>query len=271
MHSVSRSIVGATATDADALKIGSYIFSSRLMVGTGKYSTAQIAKEAIAASGAELITVALRRRAFDSQEISITAELSPKDYIYLPNTAGCYNAAESIRTLRLAREIGGYNLVKLEVIGDKTFLYPDVVETLKAAEVLVNDGFEVMAYSNEDPIIAARLEEIGCVAVMPIAAPIGSGLGIQNKNAIRIILEQASIPIIIDAGIGTPSDVAIAMEMGCDGVLLNTAIAEAGNPALMAEAMKLATMAGRKAFLAGRMGKRMAASASSPEENMVTS
>ncbi len=255
----------------EAFKVGSYSFSSRLMVGTGKYPSEQVAKEAIKASGAELITVALRRRELDGKDESITKVLSPENYIYLPNTAGCYNAEESIRTLRLAREIGGYNLVKLEVIGDKTFLYPDVLETVKAAEVLVNDGFEVMAYSNDDPIIAARLEEIGCVAVMPIAAPIGSGLGIQNKNAIRIILEQATIPVVIDAGIGTPSDVAIAMEMGCDAVLLNTAIAEAGDPVMMAEAMKLATIAGRKAYLAGRMNKRAAASASSPEKNLVAS
>lgn len=268
-------IMGVTALntlpDDDTLNIGSYRFSSRLMVGTGKYATAQIAKDAIKASGADLITVALRRRELNGNNESITKVLSPENYTYLPNTAGCYNAEESIRTLRLAREIGGYNLVKLEVIGDKTFLYPDVIETVKAAEVLINDGFEVMAYSNEDPIIAARLEEIGCVAVMPIAAPIGSGLGIQNKNAIRIIIEQANIPVIVDAGIGTPSDVAIAMEMGCDGVLLNTAIAESGNPVIMAEAMKLATIAGRKAFLAGRMATRAVASASSPEKNLVAS
>lgn len=256
----------------DTLQVGSYSFESRLMVGTGKYRTSEEAQQAIKASGAELITVALRRMDIDARrEDSITTFLSRDDYTYLPNTAGCYNAEEAVRTLRLAREIGDYNLVKLEVIGDKTFLYPDVVETIKAAEMLVDDGFEVMAYSNEDPVVAARLEEIGCVAVMPIAAPIGSGLGIQNVSSIEMIIAHASIPIIVDAGIGTPSDVAIAMEMGCDGVLLNTAIAEAGNPAQMAHAMQLATKAGRLAYLSGRMEKRKIAQASSPEANLIAS
>lgn len=256
----------------DRLHIGSYVFSSRLMVGTGKYATHHIAREAIIASEADLVTVALRRANLDERdEQSITVTLPPQHHMYLPNTAGCYNAKEAVRTLRLAREIGGYNLVKLEVIGDKTFLYPDVLETIKAAEILVDDGFEVMVYSNEDPVIAARLEEIGCVAIMPIAAPIGSGLGIQNKNAIHIIVEQAGVPVIVDAGIGTPSDAAIAMEMGCDGVLLNTAIAEAGNPVQMATAMKLAVRAGRLAYLSGRMKKRHVASASSPEINLIAS
>ena len=258
-------------TQDDAFIVGSHRFTSRLMVGTGKYRTPNEARDAILASEADLVTVALRRAKLDNGgEQSITVTLPPEKHTYLPNTAGCYNAAEAVRTLRLAREIGGYNLVKLEVIGDKTFLYPDVVETIKAAEILVDDGFEVMAYSNEDPIIAARLEEIGCVAVMPIAAPIGSGLGVQNPHAISMIIDQATIPIIIDAGIGTPSDAAIAMELGCDGVLLNTAIAEAGDPVNMANAMKYAVRAGRLAYLSGRMPKRThRAKASSPEQDIM--
>jgi thiazole synthase len=188
---------------------------------------------------------------------------------YLPNSAGCYTALEAVRTLRLARELGGYNLVKLEVIGDKTMLYPDVIETIKAAEILIDDGFEVMAYTNDDPLIAARLEEAGCVAIMPIGSPIGSGQGIKNQFNIKVIVEQSNVPIILDAGIGTASDAAIAMELGCDGVLLNTALAESKNPALMAVAMKNAVIAGRSAYLAGRMPKRTHATASSPEENLI--
>ncbi len=256
----------------DPLIIGGRHFHSRLMVGTGKYSSVYEAKEAIDASEAEIITLALRRvQLTNKNEPSIATVISPEEYTYLPNTAGCYNAKEAIRTMHLAREMGGYNLVKLEVIGDKTFLYPDVVETIKAAEILVNEGFDVMAYTNDDPVVATRLEEVGCVAIMPLAAPIGSGLGILNKHAIQTIIDQSSIPVIVDAGIGTPSDVSTAMEMGADAVLLNTAIAEAGNPVQMAQAMKLAARAGRMAYLSGLMKTRNIADASSPEVNLITS
>ena len=239
------------------------------MVGTGKYKSAEIAKDTIIASGAELVTVALRRKNLSKNVNSITTVITPDMVQYLPNSAGCYTALEAVRTLRLARELGGYNLVKLEVIGDKTMLYPDVIETIKAAEILIDDGFEVMAYTNDDPLIAARLEEAGCVAIMPIGSPIGSGQGIKNQFNIKVIVEQSNVPIILDAGIGTASDAAIAMELGCDGVLLNTALAESKNPALMAIAMKNAVIAGRSAYLAGRMPKRTHATASSPEENLI--
>jgi thiazole synthase len=255
--------------DNDILKIGSYQFTSRLMVGTGKYKSSEIAKDTIIASGAELVTVALRRKNLSKNVNSITTVITPGMVQYLPNSAGCYTALEAVRTLRLARELGGYNLVKLEVIGDKTMLYPDVIETIKAAEILIDDGFEVMAYTNDDPLIAARLEEAGCVAIMPIGSPIGSGQGIKNQFNIKVIVEQSNVPIILDAGIGTASDAAIAMELGCDGVLLNTALAESKNPALMAVAMKNAVIAGRSAYLAGRMPKRTHATASSPEENLI--
>ncbi len=254
----------------DPLVVGSYRFNSRLIVGTGKYGDPDIASRAIAASGAEMVTVALRRvNLADTSEGSITHIIPPDQYTYLPNTAGCYTADEAVRTLRLAREMGDYRLVKLEVIGDKTFLYPDVLETVKAAEILVDDGFEVMAYTNEDPLIAARLEEIGCVAIMPLGAPIGSGLGIQNPYNIRMIAEQSSIPVVLDAGIGTPSDAVVAMELGCDAVLMNTAIAEAGDPVAMAEAMKMAVECGRIAYRSGRMRQRAVGSASSPETNLI--
>jgi thiazole synthase len=253
----------------DIFKIGSYRFHSRLLVGTGKYTSAEVAKAAILASGAEIVTVALRRKNIAAHIPSITTVITPDMVTYLPNSAGCYTAAEAVRTLRLARELGDFRLVKLEVIGDKTMLYPDVIETIKAAEILVDDGFEVMAYTNDDPLIAARLEEIGCVAIMPIGAPIGSGQGIRNPFNIRVIVEQSSIPVLVDAGIGTASDAAIAMELGCDGVLLNTAIAEARDPVLMATAMREAVAAGRKAYLAGRMAKRAHAKASSPEVDLI--
>jgi thiazole synthase len=254
----------------ELLHIGSYRFRSRLMVGTGKYRNATIAAQAIAASEAEIVTVALRRLDLSKPYTdSIVKTLSPETYTYLPNTAGCYTADEAVRTLRLAREMGDFRLVKLEVIGDKTFLYPDVIETLKAAEILIDDGFEVMAYTNDDPLIAARLEEMGCVAIMPLGAPIGSGLGVQNPFNIRAIVEQSSVPVILDAGIGTASDAAVAMELGCDAVLLNTAIAEAQDPVAMAYAMKLAVQAGRIAYKSGRMRRRIHASASSPETNLL--
>jgi thiazole synthase len=256
---------------SDPFFIGDKQFHSRLLVGTGKYKDFVETKEAIAASGAEIVTVALRRIDLASKdEGSLQDYVDPEHYTYLPNTAGCYTAEEAVRTLRLARELGGWELVKLEVIGDKTSLYPDIVETLKAAETLVSEGFQVMAYTNDDPLIAKKLEEIGCVAVMPLAAPIGSGLGIQNPLNIRMIVEQANVPILVDAGVGTASDAAIAMELGCDGVLMNTAIAEADNPIQMAEAMNLAIEAGRKAYLAGRMPRRKIANASSPEKGKLS-
>jgi thiazole synthase len=250
----------------DDLIIAGKRFASRLLVGTGKYKDFAETRAAIDASGAEIVTVALRRTNLAAEKGERLQDyISPESYTYLPNTAGCYTAEEAVRTLKLAREIGGWSLVKLEVIGDKKTLYPDVVQTLKAAETLVADGFDVMAYTNDDPLIARDLEALGCCAVMPLAAPIGSGLGIQNPLNIRLIVENANVPILVDAGVGTASDAAIAMELGCDGVLMNTAIAEADNPILMANAMKLAVEAGRKAFLAGRMPKRELASASSPE------
>jgi thiazole synthase len=250
----------------DDLIIAGKRFASRLLVGTGKYKDFAETRAAIDASGAEIVTVALRRTNLAAEKGERLQDyISPESYTYLPNTAGCYTAEEAVRTLKLAREIGGWSLVKLEVIGDKKTLYPDVVQTLKAAETLVADGFDVMAYTNDDPLIARDLEALGCCAVMPLAAPIGSGLGIQTPLNIRLIVENANVPILVDAGVGTASDAAIAMELGCDGVLMNTAIAEADNPILMANAMKLAVEAGRKAFLAGRMPKRELASASSPE------
>jgi thiazole synthase len=254
----------------DPLIVAGRRFSSRLLVGTGKYKDLAETKAAIEASGAEIVTVALRRMNLArGKGESLADYLDPKRYTYLPNTAGCYTAEDAVRTLRLAREAGGWTLVKLEVIGDEKTLYPDVVQTLKAAETLVADGFEVMAYTNDDPIIARDLERLGCVAVMPLAAPIGSGLGIQNPLNIRFIVEQARVPVLVDAGVGTASDAAAAMELGCDAVLMNTAIAEAQNPVLMAEAMKRAVEAGRKAYLAGRMPQRDYASASSPEEGLI--
>lgn len=247
----------------DLLIIAERVFRSRLLVGSGKYDDPKKMMAAIDASGAEIVTVSLRRTVLASGA-SIQDMLDPKRYTYLPNTAGCYTAEDAVRTLRLAREAGGWTLVKLEVIGDNKTLYPDVQETLKATEMLVKDGFEVMAYTNDDPVVAKKLEDLGCVAVMPLAAPIGSGLGIQNPLAIRQIVQQAGVPVLVDAGVGTASDAAIAMELGCDGVLLNTAIAEAQNPILMAEAMRYAVIAGRLAFKAGRMQKRNYADASSP-------
>lgn len=250
----------------DPLIIADKAYQSRLLVGTGKYRDMAQTKAAIEASGAEIVTVAVRRTNLAaSKGENLQDVLTPAHYTYLPNTAGCYSAVEAVRTLRLARELGGWTLVKLEVIGDKKTLYPDVVETLEAAKLLVKEGFQVMAYTNDDPLTARKLEEIGCVAVMPLAAPIGSGLGIQNALNIQFIIENAKVPVLVDAGVGTASDAAIAMELGCDGVLMNTAIAEAQNPVLMAESMKLAVEAGRKAYLAGRMPKRSYASASSPE------
>lgn len=257
------------ANDDDVLVIAGKPYTSRLLLGTGKYESAATARASIEAGGAEIVTVAMRRLELARPAESITEVLDPARYTYLPNSSGCYTAKEAVRILRLAREAGGYNLVKLEVVGNKETLYPDMIETLKAAEELVDDGFEVMAYCTDDPNMAARLEEIGCVAIMPLAAPIGSGLGIQNPLHIRMIVEQTTIPVLVDAGIGTPSDAVIAMELGCDGVLLNTAVAEAGDPVRMAAAFKMAVEAGRQAYLAGRMPKRGYASASSPETGYI--
>ncbi len=255
----------------DSLVVAGREFKSRLLVGTGKYKDMTQTREAIEASGADIVTVALRRTNLSATKGECLQDhISPEVYTYLPNTAGCYTADDAVRTLQLAREIGGWDLVKLEVIGDEKTLYPDVVQTLKAAETLIADGFQVMAYTNDDPLIARDLEAMGCVAVMPLAAPIGSGLGIQNPLNIQLIVEQANVPILVDAGVGTASDAAIAMELGCDGVLMNTAIAEADDPLLMAEAMKLAVEAGRKAYLAGRMAKRAIASPSSPVQGKIS-
>ncbi len=254
----------------DAFTVAGKSFSSRLLVGTGKYKNMAETKAAIEASGAEIVTVALRRVDLSKTgEGSLQDAIDPKRYTYLPNTAGCYTAEEAIRTLRLARELGGWNLVKLEVIGDEKTLYPDMEETHKAAKILVKEGFEVMAYTTDDPLFAKKLEDVGCCAIMPLAAPIGSGLGIQNSLNIRLIVEQSRVPVLVDAGVGTASDAAIAMELGCAGVLMNTAIAEAKNPILMAEAMKHAILAGRQAYLAGRMPKKHYGDASSPKQGVI--
>lgn len=256
-----------TNIENDGLLIGNRRFTSRLLVGTGKYKDLDETGRAIQASGAEIVTVAIRRTNIGQKpgEPNLLDVVPPDKYTILPNTAGCYTAEDAVRTCRLARELlDGHALVKLEVLGDEKTLYPDIIQTLKAAETLVSEDFEVMVYTNDDPLIAKRLEEIGCVAVMPLAAPIGSGLGIQNRYNILTIVENANVPIIVDAGVGTASDATIAMELGCDGVLMNTAIALAKNPVLMASAMKKGIEAGREAFLAGRMPRKRYASASSP-------
>jgi thiazole synthase len=257
----------------DELIIAGKSYSSRLLIGTGKYKDFDETRRAVEESGAQIVTVAIRRTNIGQTagEPSLLDALPPSKYTYLPNTAGCYSADDAIRTLRLARELlDGHDLVKLEVLGDPNTLYPNMVETLKAAEVLVKDGFKVMVYTSDDPIIAKQLEEIGCVAVMPLASLIGSGMGILNPWNLQIIIDNARVPVIVDAGVGTASDAAIAMELGCDGVLMNTAIAGAGNPVLMASAMKKAVQAGREAFLAGRMPKKLySASPSSPTTGMI--
>ncbi|HEY9052108.1 MAG TPA: thiazole synthase [Gammaproteobacteria bacterium] len=251
----------------DPLIIAGKTYNSRLLVGSGKYKDLEETRAATEASGAEIITVAIRRTNIGQNpgEPNLLDVVPPEKYTILPNTAGCYTAEDAVRTCRMARELlDGHDLVKLEVLGDEKTLFPDIVATLKAAELLVKDGFKVMVYTNDDPIIAKRLEEIGCVAVMPLAAPIGSGLGIRNPYNILTIIENAKVPILVDAGVGTASDAAVAMELGCDGVLMNTAIAAAKKPVLMASAMKKAIEAGREAFLAGRMPRKRYASASSP-------
>jgi thiazole synthase len=251
----------------DGLIVAGTTYHSRLLVGTGKYNNMEETALAIEASGAQIVTVAIRRTNIgqDRDQPNLLDVITPDKYTILPNTAGCYDADSAIRTCHLARELlDGHQLTKLEVLGDEKILYPDIPETLKAAEILVNDGFHVMVYTTDDPVMAKRFEEIGCVAVMPLAAPIGSGLGIRNPYNIRTIVENASVPILVDAGVGTASDASIAMELGCDGVLMNTAIAEAENPVLMASAMKKAIESGREAYMAGRIPRRAYASASSP-------
>lgn len=254
----------------DLLVVAGRTLRSRLIVGTGKYKDFAETAAAIEAAGVEMVTVAVRRvNVSDPSQPMLVDYVDPKKYIYLPNTAGCYTADDAVRTLRLAREAGGWDLVKLEVLGDQKTLFPDMLETLKAAERLIADGFQVMVYCTDDPLLCKRLEEIGCCAIMPLAAPIGSGLGIQNPVNIRLIIEQANVPVIVDAGVGTASDAAIAMELGCEGVLMNTAIAEAKDPIRMARAMRQAVSAGRLAYLAGRMPKKRYADPSSPLSGLI--
>lgn len=254
----------------DSFQVAGRRFTSRLIVGTGKYKDFDETAAAIEASGAEIVTVAVRRvNVSDPNQPMLMDYVDPKKITYLPNTAGCFTGQDAVRTLRLAREAGGWNLVKLEVLGDQKTLYPDMAETLMAAEMLLKDGFDVMVYCSDDPIMAKKLEDMGCCAIMPLAAPIGSGLGIQNPVNIRLIIEQSSVPVLVDAGVGTASDAAIAMELGCDGVLMNTAIAEAKDPIRMARAMKYAVRAGRDAYLAGRMPRKKYADPSSPLAGLI--
>jgi thiazole synthase len=261
------------APPEDPLVIAGQAYLSRLLVGTGKYRDFSETREAVVASGARIVTVAIRRTNIgqDASAPSLLDALPPSEFTYLPNTAGCYTADDAVRTLRLARELlDGHRLVKLEVLGDKDTLFPDVRQTLAAAETLVRDGFDVMVYTSDDPIVARDLESIGCVAIMPLASLIGSGMGILNPWNLKLILDQAKVPVIVDAGVGTASDAAIAMELGCAGVLMNTAIAQAREPVRMARAMKLAVEAGREAFLAGRMPRKLyAASPSSPTSGLI--
>lgn len=256
---------GDAASPADSWEVAGRCFTSRLIVGTGKYKDYAVNAAAVAASGAEIVTVAVRRvNLTDRSQPLLTDYIDPKTITYLPNTAGCFTADDAMRTLRLAREAGGWNLVKLEVLGEAKTLYPDMEETLRATRELVKDGFDVMVYCADDPIAAKKLEDAGAVAIMPLGAPIGSGLGIQNPVTIRLIVEQAKVPVLVDAGVGCASDAAVAMELGCDGVLMNTAIAEAKDPVMMARAMARAVEAGRLSYRAGRMGKRRYADPSSP-------
>ena len=273
MSQAANSTTNAQSSSQDTLSkdtftVGSRTFSSRLLVGTGKYKDMAETGAAIGASEAEIVTVAIRRTNIgqNSNEPNLLDVISPDKYTILPNTAGCFDAETAIRTCKLARELlGGHNLVKLEVLGDEKTLYPNVMETLKAAKVLIDDGFEVMVYTSDDPIVAQELESMGCVAIMPLGSLIGSGLGLLNRHTLSLIIENANVPVLVDAGVGTASDAAIAMELGCDGVLMNSAIANAQNPVLMAQAMKHAIWAGRQAFLAGRMPMRKMATASSPQ------
>ena len=261
---------GQDSAPSDSWTVAGRTFHSRLIVGTGKYKDFEQNAAALVASGAEIITVAVRRvNVSDPKAPMLTDYIDPKKYTYLPNTAGCFTSDDAIRTLRLAREAGGWDLVKLEVLGEAKTLYPDMRETLKATEVLAKEGFLPMVYCVDDPIAAKQLEDAGAVAVMPLGAPIGSGLGIQNRVTIRLIVEGAKVPVLVDAGVGTASDAAVAMELGCEGVLMNTAIAEAKNPVAMATAMKLAVQSGRMAYLAGRMGRRLYADPSSPLAGLI--
>ena len=259
-----------SADDGDTWEVAGRRFTSRLIVGTGTYKDYAQNAAAAEASGAEIVTVAVRRvNVTDRSQPMLTEFLDPKRFTYLPNTAGCFTADDAIRTLRLAREAGGWNLVKLEVLGEARTLYPDMAETLRATDILVKDGFDVMVYCADDPIAAKKLEELGAAAIMPLGSLIGSGLGIQNPVTLRLIIENAKVPVLVDAGVGTASDAAVAMELGCDGVLMNTAIAEAKDPILMARAMKLAVESGRLAYRAGRMGKRRYADPSSPLAGLI--
>ena len=254
----------------DFFKIGNKKLKSRLIVGTGKYKSLSETAKAVKISGADMVTVAVRRvNITDKKKPMLTDYLNPKKIIYLPNTAGCFNSQEALRTLRLAREMGGWKLVKLEVLGDKKTLYPNMIETIKSTKTLVKEGFKVMVYCTDDPILAKKLEDLGAIAIMPLASPIGSGLGIQNETNISLIIKQSKVPVIIDAGIGTASDATIAMELGCDGVLINSAIANAKKPLLMAKAFKDAVISGRNSFLAGRMKKKYLASPSSPTKGII--
>lgn len=261
--------LGTSLEDAPLVVAGRTL-GSRLIIGTGKYASYAQNARALEASGAEMITVAIRRvNLTDPSEPRLVDHIDPENYVFLPNTAGCFTGEDAIRTLRLAREAGGWSLVKLEVLSDPKHLYPDMSETLRAAEMLIADGFDVMVYCSDDPVYAKKLEEAGCCAIMPLGAPIGSGLGIQNPVNIRLIVEQSKVPVIVDAGVGTASDAAVAMELGCDGVLMNTAIAEAKDPVRMARAMKHAVIAGREAYLAGRMPKKRYADPSSPLSGLI--
>ena len=254
----------------DIFKVAGKVLNSRLIVGTGKYKNFIETRNAIKASGAKMVTVAVRRvNILDKKKPVLMDYLNPKKYLYLPNTAGCFTSEEALRTLRLARELGGWKIVKLEVLGDKKTLYPDMIETIKSTKILVKEGFKVLVYCSDDPIQAKKLEDLGASAIMPLASPIGSGLGIQNKVNIKIIKNQTKIPVIIDAGIGTASDATIAMELGCDGVLINSAIAKAKNPILMADSFKNAVIAGRKSYLAGRMEKNYFGSPSTPNKGKI--
>lgn len=262
--------VGGGTSGADTWEVAGRTFTSRLIVGTGKYKSFEQNAAAVEASGAEIVTVAVRRvNVSDPKAPMLTDYIDPKKITYLPNTAGCFTGEDAVRTLRLAREAGGWDLVKLEVLGEARTLYPDMRETLKATEVLAKEGFLPMVYCADDPIAAKQLEDAGAVAIMPLGAPIGSGLGIQNQVMIRLIVEGAKVPVLVDAGVGTASDAAVGMELGCDGILMNTAIAEAKDPIRMARAMKLAVEAGREAYLAGRMARRMYADPSSPLAGLI--
>ena len=254
----------------DILKIANKKLFSRLIVGTGKYKSFEETAKAIKASEADMVTVAVRRvNIIDKKKPILTDYLNPKKIIFLPNTAGCFNSEEALRTLRLAREMGGWKLVKLEVLGDRKTLFPNMIETIKSTKTLVKEGFKVMVYCTDDPLLAKKLEDAGASAIMPLASPIGSGLGIQNKVNISLIIKQSKVPVIVDAGIGTASDATVAMELGCDGVLINSAIANSKNPVLMAKAFKDAVISGRNSFLAGRMKKRYFAKASSPTKGLI--